>query len=58
MGLPAVSFRPNIDELRALRVASRELGKDKSTIIRAALHNFLNELQEEELLSYAPPARR
>lgn len=58
MGLPAISFRPNIDEMAAIRRSCKELGLNQSELIRASLSEWLGDLKGEGVVSKAPPVRR
>jgi hypothetical protein len=57
MGLRAISFRPNISEMRAIRRSCRELDVNKSELLRAALSQWLTALRDDGVVSAAPPVR-
>jgi hypothetical protein len=57
MGLRAISFRPNISEMRAIRRSCSELGVNRSELMRAALSQWLHVLRDDGVVSAAPPVR-
>ena len=57
MGLRAISFRPNLQEMRAIRRSCAELRVNKSELLRAALSQWLHVLRDEGVVSAAPPVR-
>ena len=57
MGLRAISFRPNLQEMRAIRRSCSELGVNRSELMRAALSQWLHVLRDEGVVSSSPPVR-
>ena len=57
MGLRAISFRPNIHEMKSIRRSCRELGVNKSELVRAALSQWLTVLRDDGAITSAPPVR-
>ena len=57
MGLSAISFRPNISEMRAIRRSCSELGVNRSELVRSAISQWLHILRDEGAVSDAPPMR-
>jgi hypothetical protein len=57
MGLRAISFRPNLREMQAIRRSCSELGVNRSELMRAALSQWLTALRDDGVVSAAPPVR-
>lgn len=57
MRLRAISFRPNLQEMKAIRRACAELRVNRSELIRAALSQWLHALRDEGVVTVAPPVR-
>lgn len=57
MGLRAISFRPNLSEMKAIRRSCSELRINKSELMRAAVSQWLLVLHDEGLISNSPPVR-
>ena len=57
MGLRAISFRPNLSEMKAIRRSCSELGVNRSELMRAAISQWLLVLHDEGLISNSPPVR-
>jgi hypothetical protein len=52
-----IGFRPSQSENQAIARAMRELGCDRSTILRSALHHWLDSLYRQGVVSTVPNRR-
>jgi hypothetical protein len=52
-----IGFRPSPSENQAIAKAMRELQCDRSTILRTALHSWLDSLHRQGIVSTVPASR-
>jgi len=57
MGFNTISFRANLQEIKAIRSSCAELGINRSELIRTALIQWLHTLREEGVVSCELPFR-